>query len=78
MAMSASAASSDAALLGRIASQVGAECGPHDIDLVLRGENAWPETPTYGVRLRSFGAFHEHVSRHEHGATQGHERRRMT
>jgi excisionase family DNA binding protein len=78
VAMSASAASRDAALLGRIASQVGAECGPHDIDFVLGGEGAWPETPTYGVRLRSFGAFHEHVSRHEHGTTQGHERRRMT
>jgi MerR family transcriptional regulator, light-induced transcriptional regulator len=66
VAMSASSASSDANLLGRMASQVGAGCRPHDIDLVLGGEGAWPETPAYGVRLRSFGAFHEHLSRLEH------------
>ena len=66
VAMSASTASNDAALLGRTASRVGAGCRPHDIDLVLGGEGAWPEAPTYGVRLRSFGAFHEHLSQHEH------------
>jgi excisionase family DNA binding protein len=66
VAMSASAASSDPALLGRTVSLMGAACRAHDIDLVLGGEGAWPEAPTYGVRLRSFGAFHEHVSRLEH------------
>ena len=73
VAMSASAASSDANRLGRIAAQVGAGCHAHDIDLVLGGEAAWPEMPSHGLRLRSFGAFHEHVARHarrpggEHG-----------
>lgn len=66
VAMSASAASSDAALLGRIASQVGAGCRAHDIDLVLGGEGAWPEAPSCGLRLRSFDAFHEHLSQNEH------------
>jgi len=68
--MSAPAASSDAKLLGRIASQVGAGCCAHDIDLVLGGKGAWPEAPSNGVRLRSFGAFHEHVARHEHGRSR--------
>lgn len=66
VAMSASAGSSDAAKLGQIASQVGAECRAHDIDLVFGGEGAWPDAPTHGVHLRSFAAFHEHVSRLEH------------
>jgi len=66
VAMSASPASSDANLLRRIASQVGAGCRAQDIDLVLGGEGAWPETPSYGLRLRSFGAFHEHLSQDEH------------
>jgi excisionase family DNA binding protein len=66
VALSASAASNDAALLGRIASQVGAACRARDIDLVLGGEGAWPEAPADGVRVRSFGAFHEHLSRLEH------------
>jgi excisionase family DNA binding protein len=66
VAMSASSASRNAALLGRIASQVGAACLAHDIDLVLGGEGAWPEAPAYGVRLRSFGAFYEHALRQVH------------
>jgi excisionase family DNA binding protein len=65
VAMSASSTSSDAALLRRMVSRVGAGCRPQGIDLVLGGEGAWPEAPAYGIRLRSFGAFHEHLSRLE-------------
>jgi excisionase family DNA binding protein len=65
VAVSASAASSDANLLGRVALQLGSGCRARDVDLVLGGEGAWPERPSHGVRLRSFGAFHEHVSRQD-------------
>ncbi len=65
VAMSASAASSDAAVLRRIAVQIGDACRTHGADLVLGGEGAWPETPSYGLRLRSFGAFHELLANSE-------------
>ncbi len=62
VALSASAASRDAALLGAIAEQIGAACRAGGAALVLGGAGAWPERPRHGVRLRSFGEFHAHLT----------------
>lgn len=63
IAVSASTASTDAKLLERTARRLGLECRARGIDLVLGGEGAWPDAPVHGVRVRSFEAFHAHVSR---------------
>lgn len=78
VAMSASAASSDAELLERIAREVGAGCRALGIHVVLGGEGAWPNTPSYGLRLRRFGAFHEYLSTAEHARRAVASARRMT
>jgi excisionase family DNA binding protein len=61
VALSASSASSDRALLRNVVDQITSSCRSRDIELVLGGAGAWPEATTYAVRMRSFGAFHHHV-----------------
>ncbi len=62
LALSASAASSDARSLAALAEQTGAACRERGVALVLGGSGAWPEQPRHGVRLRSFSDFHAHVA----------------
>ncbi len=62
IALSASAASSDAAALATLTARIGAACQERAATLVLGGSGAWPEEPRHGVRLRSFGDFHAHVT----------------
>ncbi len=62
VALSASAASSDATRLAAIAERLGAACRERAAALVLGGSGAWPEQPRHGVRLRSFGDFHAHLT----------------
>lgn len=62
VALSASAASSDASRLAAIVERIGAACRERGAALVLGGSGAWPAPPRYGVRLRSFGDFHAHLT----------------
>jgi MerR family transcriptional regulator, light-induced transcriptional regulator len=68
VALSASAAASDRALLRHAVEEIGPVCNERDISLVLGGSGAWPETLTHGVRLGSFGAFHDYIARLEERA----------
>lgn len=59
LAVSASSASCDADELSRQAGIMADACGARGIRLVLGGSGAWPDKPSYGVRLRSFEEFHD-------------------
>ncbi len=56
VAMSASAASSDPALLLAAATRVGHACEARGVALVLGGAGAWPDPPPFGLRLQDFDA----------------------
>jgi len=62
VAMSASAASNDAGLLGEVAAEVVAVGHSNKVEVVLGGEGAWPDAPPHGLRLRSFTSFHKHLA----------------
>jgi excisionase family DNA binding protein len=57
VALSASSASNDARALAEIADQVGAACRGVKAELVIGGSGAWPDSPSYGARVRSFREF---------------------
>jgi excisionase family DNA binding protein len=63
VALSASAASCEAALLASVAEEVGAACRERGAALVLGGTGAWPSTPGHGSRLASFADFHDFATR---------------
>jgi hypothetical protein len=58
VAVSASAASADAAGLRRQADALGRCCRAQGTALVLGGSGAWPERPRHGVLVRSLDALH--------------------
>jgi excisionase family DNA binding protein len=62
VALSASIASNDAAALGEIAQAIGSACKTRQVALVLGGSGAWPEVPSYGLRVNSFSAFHDFLT----------------
>ncbi len=62
VALSASAASTDAPRLATLAAEVGAGCREHGADLLLGGAGAWPDAPEHGVRLRSISATSERLA----------------
>ncbi|NMB73560.1 MAG: helix-turn-helix domain-containing protein [Myxococcales bacterium] len=68
VALSASAISNQPQRMLEIASQIGAACQRHQIDLVLGGNGAWPEPPPFGARLHSFSDLHAHLSTLAKGA----------
>jgi methylmalonyl-CoA mutase cobalamin-binding subunit len=63
VALSASSASDDAAHLVDLAAAVTRVCREKELLLVLGGEGAWPESPDYGYRIRSFSDFHALLER---------------
>ena len=62
VALSASAASTDAPRLAALAAEVGAGCRERGADLILGGAGAWPDGPEHGVRLRSISAIPERLA----------------
>ena len=62
VALSASPASKNAAALREVVKQVGAACAERKLGLVLGGSGAWPEHPAHGVRITSFGDFHDYLT----------------
>jgi len=63
VALSASAASTDARKLGRQYRSLVEAARPRGVVLVLGGDGAWPEDPPYGQRLRSFRELSSLLSR---------------
>jgi excisionase family DNA binding protein len=61
VAVSASRWSTDAALLATFASRVGGVCERRNIDLVFGGSGAWPTPLSHGVRMGTFGDYHERL-----------------
>lgn len=59
VALSASEASDDAALLSAVAGEVGSACRERGAVLVLGGTGAWPARPRVGRRVSTFGEFHD-------------------
>jgi excisionase family DNA binding protein len=55
VALTASAASSDPAVLADFLDVVGPACTRHGIRLVMGGAGAWPEPPRHGHRFRTMG-----------------------
>lgn len=56
LALSASPASTNAKRLRAEAAQIGEACRQAGVILVLGGDGAWPEEPSYGTRLRDLRA----------------------
>ena len=54
VAVSASAHSGDAAVLGGHAAHLGAICRAAGVQLLFGGRGAWPDDPPYGTRLHGF------------------------
>jgi len=54
VAVSASASSSDRALLAEHAARLGRACHDAGAQLLLGGEAPWPDPPPFGLRVRSF------------------------
>jgi len=61
VALSASAFLGDEQALRAVADEVGAACEERNVALLLGGAGAWPSVLSYGVRVTSFGAFHQHL-----------------
>lgn len=59
--LSASVVLADHQALRAIADEVGAVCREHGVHLLLGGRGAWPAGGSYGVRLASFSALHDHI-----------------
>jgi len=70
VAVSASRASSDKRRLDRFARRLGDACLEHGVDLLLGGEGAWPEAPTYGTRVRTFDELHGYLAGRRQGSVQ--------
>jgi excisionase family DNA binding protein len=64
VALSASPASDDASHLADVVSDIGDSCRQKHLELVLGGEGAWPETPSYGRRIHGFGDFNQLLTGH--------------
>ncbi len=64
IAVSASAASNNRNLLGRVAHIVGSKCESAGGNLVMGGAGAWPDNPTHGYRFHSFTAFSSFLRAH--------------
>lgn len=62
VAISASVFYTDQRSLASVAAEVGAACKARGVKLVLGGSAPWPDRPDYGVRLRSFTAFHDYLA----------------
>jgi len=69
VALSASAASTDAAGLAALVAEVGAGCRERGAELLLGGAGAWPEVPEHGVRLRSISAISQRLAAGRHRTT---------
>jgi excisionase family DNA binding protein len=61
VALSASAASSNARVLGDAARQVGEACRAAGVPLVLGGAGAWPDSPPSGRRFRALPPFYQYA-----------------
>lgn len=59
--MSAAVTLTDRESLTALADELGRVCAAHRARLVLGGSGAWPETPSYGMRLTSFAGFHQYL-----------------
>lgn len=70
VAVSASRASSDKRKLDRFARKLGDACAEHRVELLLGGEGAWPEAPTYGTRVRTFDELHGYLAGRRRGWVQ--------
>jgi excisionase family DNA binding protein len=62
VALSASALLADERALRAIADEVGAACEERGVGLLLGGAGAWPARPSFGVRVTSFAALHDHLA----------------
>lgn len=63
VALSASASSREPGALAAVAKEIGAACRDAGVGLVLGGSGAWPDRPSFGVRLHTFGQFHDYLAR---------------
>lgn len=61
VSLSASMLLGDEQALRALADEVGAACKERSVALVLGGGGAWPARPSFGVRLASFAALHDHL-----------------
>ena len=64
LAVSASEYSSNPAALDSEAETLGRACRKSNVELVLGGTGAWPDTPSYGIRVRSLADLHAFATRH--------------
>lgn len=62
VALSASVVLTDEQALRAITDEVGAVCRERGVALLLGGRGAWPAQPSFGVRVASFAAFHDHLA----------------
>ena len=62
VALSASAASRDAAALKNVADEVGAACRSQRAGLLLGGQGHWPTPPSYGARLTAFSSLEANLT----------------
>ncbi|MFN7943036.1 MAG: helix-turn-helix domain-containing protein [Thermoanaerobaculia bacterium] len=63
--LSASLLLGDRQTLRPIADEVGAVCEERGVGLVLGGAGAWPDRPSFGVRVTSFTAFGDYLTLEE-------------
>lgn len=61
VALSASVLLQDQHALRAITDEVGAACRDSGVSLLLGGAGAWPEEPSYGLRVTSFADFHHYL-----------------
>jgi methanogenic corrinoid protein MtbC1 len=59
VALSATQACVDPALLRRVVASVGAVCSEGDVGLILGGRGPWPDAPSHGARLGATDGFAE-------------------
>jgi excisionase family DNA binding protein len=63
VALSASVLLQDQRALRAITEEVGTACRESGVALMLGGGGAWPDQPSYGLRVSSFAAFHDYLAR---------------
>lgn len=62
VALSASVLLRNQQELCAITDEVGGACREHGVALLLGGAGAWPEQPSYGLRVTSFADFHHYLA----------------
>ena len=73
VALSASALRDDEQALRAMTDEVGAACKERGAALLLGGAGAWPARPSFGVRVTSFAALHDHLNRDRRGLGDQHD-----